>query len=432
MIRFIYNLLWPIGLLFFLPRYLVKMFRRGGYREKFGQRFGIYTADVRERLGGDKLTWLHAVSVGEARIALKFAGELRRCQPELRGVLTTTTTTGFAFAARNAPSWIEVMYNPLDFWPIVLRAFRAINPARIVLIEAEIWPNLMAEAHQRGVPISLINARLSTRSEKRFRRFRPLVRPTFRLLDLICVQEAADVERWNALGVSHDRIRVTGSIKFDPSDTQAEASFAQKVLGELRLGQRRPILLGGSTHPGEEKILATVFLDLRSDFPRLLLILAPRHVERAREIQRGLEQLGLRVVLRSNVSDASSADCLIVDSTGELQNWYGVADVVFIGKSVAATGGQNPVEAIAAGKAVIFGPHMENFSLLARDLVERRGAIQIQSAAELKPAVVDLLRDQHLREALVSNARSVIEKHRGATALTAKLVAELKPEQEKV
>jgi len=425
-IRFIYNLLWPIGLLFFLPRYLVKMFRRGGYREKFGQRFGIYDANVRKRLGDDKLTWLHAVSVGEARIALKFAAELRHDQPELRGVLTTTTTTGFAFATRNAPSWIEVMYNPLDFWPIVRRAFRTINPARIVLVEAEIWPNLVAEAHQRGVPIALINARLSSRSEKRFRRFRPLVAPTFRLLELICVQEAADVERWNALGVSRDRIRVTGSIKFDPSDTQADASFAEKILVELKLADRRPVLLGGSTHPGEEQILATVFLELRSDFPGLLLILAPRHVERAREIQRGLEQLGLRAAIRSNVSDASAADCLIIDSTGELQNWYGVADVVFIGKSIAAIGGQNPVEPVAAGKPVIFGPHMENFAVLARDLVEKRGATQIQSTTELKAAVVDLLNHPRLRETLVENARLVIEKHRGATALTAKLVAELK------
>ena len=139
----------------FLPGYLIKMYRRGGYRRKFGQRLGIYGADIRRRLAQQRSTWLHAVSVGEVGVALKLAGELRRLQPDLRCVLTTTTTTGFSFATKNAPDWIEVMYNPLDFWPIMRRAFSVISPVRIVLIEAEIWPNLVAEAHARGIPIAV-------------------------------------------------------------------------------------------------------------------------------------------------------------------------------------------------------------------------------------------------------------------------------------
>src|SRR5881394_2400638 len=193
MIRFIFNLLWPFGLLLFLPGYLVKMFRRGGYREKFGQRLGFYQPQLRARLYWQKPIWLHAVSVGEVTIALKLAGQIRASKPDQHCVLTTTTTTGFAFANKNAPDWIEVMYSPLDFWPIMRCAFATIRPKAIVLVEAEVWPNLVAEAHGRKIPIALVNARLSPRSEKRFRMFRRFVSPIFQMLDAVCVQNLEDV-----------------------------------------------------------------------------------------------------------------------------------------------------------------------------------------------------------------------------------------------
>ena len=161
MIRFIYNLFWPLGLLIFLPGYCAKMIRRGGYREKFGQRVGIYDDEMRNRLSNQRSTWLHAVSVGEVNIALKLANALRALEPDLHCVLTTTTTTGFALARKTAPPWIEVMYTPLDYWPIMRRAFSVIRPARIVLVEAEVWPNLAAAAHARRIPLALVNARLS-------------------------------------------------------------------------------------------------------------------------------------------------------------------------------------------------------------------------------------------------------------------------------
>jgi 3-deoxy-D-manno-octulosonic-acid transferase len=425
MIRLVYNLLWPIGLLFFLPRYLVKMFRRGNYRENFGQRLGWYDLDLRSRLAEQRSTWLHAVSVGEVGVALKLAAEMRNLQPDLRCILTTTTTTGFSFANRNAPRWIEVMYNPLDFWPIMRRAFSVIQPAKIVLIEAEIWPNLVARAHAQKIPVALANARLSPRSEKRFRLFRFFVAPTFRLLDLVCVQEAEEVDRWAGLGVDRDRIRCTGSIKFDSANVRVDPTIPERVLLERKIDRGRPIFLGGSTHPGEEEVLARIFVDLREKFPDLFLIIAPRHAERAREVQRVLEQFRLRAGFRTRSDIDQPIDCLILDSTGELQNWYAVATVVFMGKSLAAHGGQNPVEAIAAGKPVIFGPHMENFAALARSLVAHRGAIQVSSADELKQAILDLLQGARVRESLMQNARRVLEKHRGAAALTAKLIDRL-------
>jgi len=200
MIRFFYNLFYPIGLLFFLPGQVTKLLRRGNYRHKLGQRFGFYGTDVRARLGAHRNTWIHAVSVGEVAIALKLAAKLRQLDPEFFCVLTTTTTTGFQVANAGADDWMEVLYNPLDFWPITQSAFATIRPVRLILVEAEVWPNLAAEARNRRVPLALVNARLSKRSEARFRRFRSFIAPTFRCLDAVCVQEEDDVDRWVGLG----------------------------------------------------------------------------------------------------------------------------------------------------------------------------------------------------------------------------------------
>lgn len=438
MIRFIYNLFWPIGLLFFLPGYLIKMLRRGGYRKKFGQRLGIYDIDVRARLSKQTSTWLHAVSVGEVSIALKLANALRALEPDLHCVLTTTTTTGFGLANKTAPSWIEVMYTPLDYWPVMHRAFSAIRPARILLVEAEIWPNLAAVAHAQRIPLALVNARLSPHSERRFGRFRFFVMPTFRLLDLICVQEPEDIDRWAALGVERSRIRQTGSIKYDPENVEVDSMLPRKVLHALNV-ENHPILFGGSTHPGEEEILATIFRELHAKFPDLFLIVVPRHTERAPEVRRALEQLGLRVAMRSQLSivrrstalkTRSTVDCLLLDSTGELRNWYPVATVAFIGKSLTAHGGQNPVEPIMAGVPVIFGPNMENFAGLAISLVARGGAVQVDSAAALQRAIVDFLTDTRARQRAVANASAILHEHTGAAARTAVLIHQFQSERE--
>jgi 3-deoxy-D-manno-octulosonic-acid transferase len=429
-IRFIYNLFWPIGLLFFLPGYLMKMVRRGGYREKFGQRLGIYDRDLRARLspsGGKRPTWLHAVSVGEVMITLKLAQQLRTLEPDVPYVLTTTTTTGFALANKNAPPWIEVMYTPLDFWPVMRRAFSTIHPAKIVLVEAEIWPNLAAQAHAQRIPLVLVNARLSPRSEGRFRRFRFFVGPTFRLLDLICVQEQEDVERWAALGVERSRIKYTGSIKYDPTGLDEESGeFVAASRRDILLGlnPERPVLFGGSTHRGEEEILAQIFSRLRQKFPSLCLFIAPRHVERVREIRAQLEALPVRVRLVSEAANHREAevDCVLLDTTGELRRWYSIATVVFIGKSMSAHGGQNPVEPIMAGRPVVFGPHMENFVTLAGTLISKEGAIQVRDVESLERTIENLMGDTEARQRLVRNAREVLDQHRGATARAAALI----------
>jgi 3-deoxy-D-manno-octulosonic-acid transferase len=398
MIRFIYNLLWPVGLLLFLPGYLAKMFRRGGYRRNFGQRLGFYSAESCERLRDKHPTWIHAVSVGEIVIALKLADELRALRPDLKCVLTTTTTTGHALAEKSVPEWMQLLYAPLDFWPVMHRAFRVIAPQRIVLIEAEVWPNLVAEARKREIPVALANARLSPRSERRFRRFRFFVRPTFRQLDLVCVPSSEDAERWKDLGVMPPRIHAVGNVKYDAFNPRPSSGRVQRLI-KTAIETTRPFLFGGSTHRGEERILIDVFCALQSEFPNLFLVLAPRHVERACEIEADLRSRNLRSIRRTAVGkDAERFDCLLIDTTGELRDWYEIATIVFIGKSLTAHGGQNPVEAISARKPVIFGPHMENFATLAEQLVGEGGAVRIHNAAELKEQSRRLLSDLAERE----------------------------------
>ena len=428
MIRFFYNLFYPIGLIFFLPGQITKLVRRGNYRHKLGQRFGSYDSGVRTRLATPRCTWIHAVSVGEVAVALKLCAKLRQLDPEFFCVLTTTTTTGFQVANAEANERMEVLYSPLDFWPVTRRAFALIRPIRIILVEAEVWPNLAAEARDRRIPLALVNARLSKRSEARFHRFRSLIAPTFRCLDAICVQEPEDVERWVALGVRRERIHHVGSIKYDPLDVRLNPDLPLQVLRTFGIDSDRPILFGGSTHAGEEEILGEIFQRLRIDFPSFTMIVAPRHVERAGEIRIALRQLGLSVSLRSEAGTTSPSppDCLLLDTTGELQHWYAVATIVFVGKSLTSRGGQNPVEPILAGKPVLFGPHMENFSALAQALVANEAAVQIRDPNSLQQKITWLLRDRDAALRLVANAQAVLARHSGATERTAAIVMQLR------
>jgi 3-deoxy-D-manno-octulosonic-acid transferase len=428
----LYNLLWPIGLLVFLPGFLLKMFRRGGYRKNFGQRFALYDSDVRQRLREyPEPIWMHAVSVGEVMIALKLAEKLRALRPSHAIVLTTTTATGYAFARKSASPCMTVLYTPLDFWPIMHRAFRFIAPRQIVLIEAEVWPNMMSEATRRKVPVALANARLSTRSERKFLRFRHVLAPIFRRLSLLCVTDAEDVARWQRIGAPVDRMEAVGNIKFDPDERPRISDEPRRFLDQIGVSADRPVLFGGSTHRGEEEILADVFNSLRQEIHDLFLVLAPRHVERLGEIAGLLRRRNLHVARRTRAETPmptggeTTPDVLLIGTTGELALWYEIATVVFVGKSLTAHGGQNPVEAIAAGKPVIFGPHMENFAALAKQLREKNAAACASDRAELETSVRRLLSEPATREQMNAAAARVLAPHRGATARTATLIDDL-------
>jgi 3-deoxy-D-manno-octulosonic-acid transferase len=419
-VRILYNLAFPFVLLALLPGFLFRMLKRGKYRHKFGQRFAIYSPRVRQKLSRGGWTWVHAVSVGEVMIALKLIREMKNHDPQLPVVLSTTTSTGFALASKEKGEHLETIYNPIDFFWTATRAVRLIRPRRLILVEAEVWPNLTAEAKARGATLALVNARLSKRSESRYRMIRPLASAIFNQLDLLCVQEPADAKRWESLGVDPRKILCTGSIKFDDQadGSRASRNFRQ-ILAELGVEESAPVILAGSTHSGEERLIGEIVIRLKRDFPNLFFIAVPRHAERWKEVREQLDQIGLRVALRAGEGRApENPDTLLVNTTGELRDWYDQATVVFVGKSLTAHGGQNPAEAVAAGKAVVFGPNMENFSSLAAQLVREGGASQVSDAAELELTLHELLSHAEKRAELASNAARILEIHHGATART--------------
>ena len=425
LIRWIYNLAFPVVLLVLLPGFLVRMLKRGKYRHKFCQRFGVYSPRVLQKFGGGDRIWVHAVSVGEVMIAMKLIQALREKDPASSFVLSTTTSTGFKLAARAKCPWLEPVYNPLDFFFTARRAVRAIRPKMLILVEAEVWPNIVCEARAAEARVVLVNARLSPRSERRFKAARWITAPVFNQLDVLCLQEPEDIERWSALGVERDRLVVTGSIKFDESttDRRAPRDF-RPVLRALGVPDEAPVLLGGSTFDGEETLLAGVFVELRKKYPDLFLILVPRHFERASGVASQLEKAGLKVALRTQPPPSEPPDLLLVDTTGELRDWYACATVVFMGKSLCAKGGQNPAEPVAAGAPVVFGPNMQNFSTLSRQFLRHNGAFEITDAESLRAAVDRLLNDPKLRAATAANAQKCLEVHQGATARTISAIRE--------
>jgi len=424
LIRLVYNLAFPVVLVLLLPGFLIRMLRRGKYRHKFWQRFGIYSPRVLERIGGGGRTWVHAVSVGEVMIALKLIQALREAEPERAFVLSTTTSTGFKLAARAKSPALEPIYNPLDFLLSARRAVRTIRPDVLILVEAEVWPNIVCEARASGARAALVNARLSQRSERRFRMARWITAPVFNQLNLLCLQEPDDVARWESLGVDRSRLEVTGSIKFDEGTPRPPRDF-RPALRALGVGDDAPILLGGSTFEGEEAILGGVFSELRKSHPDLFLILVPRHFERSAGVTAQLEKLGLRVARRTQPGGGGRPDVLVVDTTGELRDWYACATVVFIGKSLTARGGQNPAEPVAAGVPVVMGPNMQNFATLAGQFLRHEWALEAADAGSLRLAVDRLLSDAGLRARMAANAAACLEVHRGATLRTVAALARI-------
>ena len=432
LVLLIYNALLPLVLVVLLPLSALKMRRRGGYGAKFWQRFGVFDGGTEAALAevAGRCRWVHAVSVGEVNVARKLIGEMLRAEPEVPVVLSVTTSTGYAVAEEQAPGGVVVIYSPVDLPWVVGRVFRRLRPRQLILVEAEVWPNVLWRARRAGVPVILVNARLSPRSEGRFRRFRGLVAPIFGMLDQVLVQEPEDVGRWESLGVAPGALRVVGSIKFDqrgqaPSSPKRVAVF-RELLREAFGGEERRVVLAASTHAGEEQALARMWKEIGPEFPGVRLLMAPRHAERRGEVQAAVAACGWSVALRSALGaeggSGVGAEVVVIDSTGELRDWQALAEVVMVGKSFLAKGGQNPAEAIAAGVAVVAGPHMENFAALMKLLGSADGVRQVAGLEALGGALRELLARPEAAQAMAERGRRALARHAGATARTAECV----------
>lgn len=427
-ILLLYNCILPFVFLGALPGYALKIFRRGNYGNAFGERFGFFSRKKKQiLLSLDRPLWIHAVSVGEVNIAKKLILSFKRMNPDIPIVLSTTTPTGASIADGSEAS--VVIYQPLDFLFVSTRVFDLISPRSLILTEAEVWPNLVNKAVRRGVEVSLINARLSQRSKRRFKRFGFLTKPIFGLLSRVCVQQQSDVESWESLGVSRSKIFFTGSIKFDSEGISEPASVAslKDLLNRLFMGKQKKVVLAGSTHSGEESLIGKVYLKLRNQFPELYYLVAPRHVERRHDLVNELRSEGLNPVLRSELESQEtesldSYDCLVIDTTGELNAWYYSSDIVIIGKSFLANGGQNPVEAIFAKNPVLVGPNMQNFASLISDLNAKGGVIQVKDEFELIERISEVLANPEIGLSLSQNSNLALSLHKGASDRTAELI----------
>jgi len=427
-VRTFYNILFLIFFALSSPYYFWRMRRRGGWRAGFGERFAIYDAALKQALTNRHVIWLHAVSVGEVNLCTQLINALEPRVPNVKIVVSCTTTTGMAELRRRLPTRVSKIYYPVDRRKYVRRALATMNPEAIILVEAEIWPNFLWRAADLDIPVFLANARLSDRSYPRYKKFTFLFRRLFRSFAGVGCQNEADAVRLRAVGCRANAVQVVGNLKFDAAKfTERRTLDVRGMLRQLGVNDDAPILVAGSTHDGEEILLADMARRLREKFPKLFLILVPRHFERAKDLGQKLKARGVKFVFRSDIFNhtdlpTGGLDCLLVNSTGELKFFYEPATVVFVGKSLTALGGQNPIEPGAQGKAIVFGPNMQNFTDITRAFLAKNAAVQVQNPEELERVVGELLADAERRAALGRAALEVVAENLGAVERTVEMI----------
>ena len=429
---FLYSLTALLVLLALSPYFVYQALRHNKYVGSLKQRLGYLPVSL--NLDGEDSIWVHAVSVGEVLAARLLVSELRRQYPGLRVFLSTTTRTGQELARRQVPDVDGVFYFPFDWTFTVRRTLDIVKPRLFVMMETEIWPNLLRECRRRGIRTMLANGRISYRSFPRYLLVKPMFRRVLHDIDRFCVQGEDMARRLVQLGADRDRMAVTGSLKFDSLEsTPPLPRGRQRVLRFFRLAPNRQVLVAGSTMKGEEEAVIRAFNHLRARGGNPLLVLAARRPERFDDVERMCRQEGLATIRRSDLPiDAEPReDAVILDTIGELAELYQIATVVFIGGSLVATGGHNILEPAFYGKPIVFGPHMENFAEIAETFMANDAAIQVQSPHELDEAIIGLMGDPVRRARLGAAARALIDANRGAKEKTMAVVTALLPPEDR-
>lgn len=421
-----YNVLFFFGFLLTGPYYAWRLWRRGKLWHMCGQRLGFYPQKIKDRLAGGVDLWIHAVSVGEAMMAIVLIKRLRMQNPRLKVALSTTTSTGRKVAETIKDEQTIILYNPTDFLWGVSRVFDMIQPKILVLVEAEIWPNYLWCAKRREIPIYLINARLSRRTESRYRRFSFFCKPILQLVDLIFAQDEKDISRLEGVGFSPEKIFSVGSLKYDVAEDAHSEVAIDEWWKNTGWSPEDQVLLAGSTHAGEELLFAHMVKNLKKQFPNIRLLIAPRHAERGSSISSEVSSTGLKTILRSDLTrplhNGSVPDVLVLNTTGELKSVYSRATVVFVGKSLLSKGGQNFIEAARSGVPILVGPHMQNFENQTHHFRERGGIIQVDDAEALEKEITRLLKDPESRIQLGEKGRELYQKNLGAAKTTANAI----------
>jgi 3-deoxy-D-manno-octulosonic-acid transferase len=418
--RYIYT--WLLRLV--VPLALLQLLWRGWrnriYWGRLPERFGYIPAARSLRA-----IWLHAVSVGEVRAAVPLIRALMSRYPEHRLIVTTMTSTGSEQVHSLLGEDVLHYYVPYDLPGAVARFLDHTRPDIAIMMETELWPNIFYGCRTRSIPIVIANMRISEGALKRYLKVPKLTAQTLALVDVLAAQSEIDTTRLRQLKAPAEKIRVTGSIKFDISLPASLRERADVLRGQW--GRDRPVWLAASTREGEDELVLAARAELLKRFPNLLLVIAPRHPERFAAVAR-LAKKSARVALHSETRHvADDVQILIGDTMGELQLFYGAVDVAFVGGSLVPVGGHNILEAAAVGTPVVFGPHMNNFQDIARLVVERGAGVQIQNAAQLTPAVSDFLGNANRRDGAGEAGKKLIAENRGALERTLKLIAQLLP-----
>ncbi|HEY7289989.1 MAG TPA: 3-deoxy-D-manno-octulosonic acid transferase [Vicinamibacterales bacterium] len=405
-------------------------------------RYNKYVGGLRERLGflpitfnidGEESIWIHAVSVGEALTVRALAADLKARYPRLRLFVSTTTLAGQQVARKSLQEADAIFYFPFDWTFIVRRTLKLVRPRIFIMMETEIWPNLLRQCRKRGIKTVLINGRISSRSYPRYRAIRPFFRRVLADIDRFCVQSDESSRRLVDLGADAARITVTGSLKFDslePPQAPVHGRPRERVLRFFRLSPNRVVVVAGSTMRGEEPMVLRAFSRIKTTMPGALLVLAPRAPERFDEVERLSRDAGFATARRSSLPiDAEPrADVVVLDTIGELAQLYQVATAVFVGGSLLDHGGHNILEPAIFGKPVVFGPHMQNFKEIAETFVAHKAAIQVHSDRELDDVLLMLVTNSVRRAGLGAAARALVEANRGAKSKTLEIIGQLLPQ----
>lgn len=414
---------FDLGYLFVLsllsPWLLYRALRTRRYRRGLHEKLlGLRKSPIADAV------WFHGVSVGEIHLLRQVVAAFRRRYPHLPCVLSTTTDTGYDEARRWFPD-LFVFHYPFDFSWAVRRSLRVVAPRLIVLAESELWPNFLMAARRQGVPVALINGRMSPRSLKRYRWLKPLSRCLFAQLDLLLMQTEHYARAVRILGVDADRVAVTGNIKFDGVLTDRRNPRTNHLRRLLHVQEDEFVWIAGSTQAPEEEIVLRIWRKLRIDYPKSRLFLVPRHQERFEEVAQLLGRMGVTFARRSRGEDLHRP-VVLMDSMGELGALWGLADVAFVGGSLdGRRGGQNMIEPAAYGAVVVFGPYVWNFADTAARLIDARAACQIADAGQLETLMRLLMEDAEERHRFGVNARDFVRQQQGATEQTVTMLARL-------
>ncbi len=426
---FLYSIGMSAAFVALSPYFVYQAMRHKKYVDSLGQRFGSLPVTV--NLDGERSIWVHAVSVGEVLAARPLIAALRSRYPELRIFLSTTTRSGQQLARRGVADVDAVFYFPFDWTFAVRRTLALVKPLLFVMLETEIWPNLLRECRRAGIKTVLVNGRISHRSFPRYRLVRPFFKRVLADVDRLCVQGEGTARRLVELGADQTRITVTGSLKFDALEPATPGRGRERVLRFFRISPGRPVLVAGSTLRGEEEAVIRAFNRVRTTTvgSNALLILAARHPERFAEVETLCRDEGLSTVRRSElpIDSEPRSDVVILDTIGELAQVYQVATAVFVGGSLVPAGGHNILEPAVYGKPIVFGPHMQNFGEIAESFLANGAAVQVRTDRELEDVVVALMTDPVRRARLGAAARALVDTNRGATDRTLAVIEALLP-----